>query len=368
MEKYLKIIQEIVPETTLEDTQLPFNAAGITSFDLVTVRVEFEREIGKTIPDSNWMRFESAADIIEYCRTQEALFFTEKTDNGTLKLQKEVTIDMPQMAIEALSESWLFKELGNLHWQMLCDGLHTPSFNLKDELDNRLYATFVRIRIQSTTPLNGFRENEKLAIDGSIQRYGHSMYYSTIQLQSTTDTIEANLMTSFSIRNHSDNTKLVKSQPYGVQNSVEDLTDNPAFGNEYRLIKKGELTELTLGDAHFTIHDEVLFETTYTLNPYYDLNGVGLLYFAAYPIISDVCEARYFNSSQPAESRWELSYYTQKRDILYYGNCNINDQILYRLHAYHSPETDLIQISSSLYRKSDLALIARVFSMKRKKI
>ena len=54
---------------------------------------------------------------------------------------------MPQMALEALSENWFFKELGDIHWELICKGLNTKSFDLKNDTDDRLYATFVRIRI-----------------------------------------------------------------------------------------------------------------------------------------------------------------------------------------------------------------------------
>ena len=33
---------------------------------------------------------------------------------------------MPQMANAALSENWLFKELGDIHWELLSKGLNTP--------------------------------------------------------------------------------------------------------------------------------------------------------------------------------------------------------------------------------------------------
>ena len=36
-----------------------------------------------------------------------------------------------------------------------------------------------------------------------------------------------------------------------------------------------------------------LFEAEYKIVPYHDINGVGLLYFAAYPTISDICELAY---------------------------------------------------------------------------
>jgi probable biosynthetic protein (TIGR04098 family) len=249
---------------------------------------------------------------------------------------------------------------------MLCDGLNTKSFDLKDELNNRLYATFVRISMNSTVALNQFNENETLKIEGEINRYGNSMYFSNIILKSEKSIINANLMTSFSIRNESDNTKLVKSQPNSLENSIEEFSINPKFGNEYRLIKKNELDEIKIGNVTFTIHDNFIFESTYKINPYYDLNGVGLIYFASYPIISDICESNYFNALDNNQERWELTYYTLSRDILYYANCNINDEILYKLNSFSFIENDKVQINSSLYRRSDNSLMARLFTIKKK--
>ncbi len=366
MKRYLRIIQGVTPEIEIEHTNLLFNEAGIDSIDLVTIRVDLEREIGQTIPDLKWMEFEKLSDIIQYCKNQESVALPGKAEPIQSKILKEITIDMPQMAIEALSENWLFKELGNLHWQMLCNGLSTKSYNLKDELNNRLYATFVRIKIQSSGALNKFRENETLRIDGDMKRYGSSMYYSSITLRSDEATIHANLMTSFSIRNDLDNTKLVKSQPDTKENLIEELDTNPQFGNEYRLIKKNELKEVKIGDVKFLIQDDSIFEIKYTINPYYDLNGVGLLYFASYPVISDVCEAGFFNTQEKNNSRWELTYHTLSRDIFYYANCNINEEILYKLHSVHYIDSNTVQISSSLHRTSDKALLARVFSIKQK--
>ncbi len=368
MEKYFTIIHEIIPEFKAEDTKLPFVAAAIDSIDLVTIRVEFEREIGKTIPDSQWMTFNKISDIIEYCQIQENKSFLKLQNKAEKGISREITIDMPQMAIEALSENWLFKELGQLHWQMLCDGLNTPSADLKDELGNRLYATFVRINIQSNAALNEFKENEKLFIDGKINRYGNSMYYSNISLKSQDAIINANLMTSFSIRNNADNTKMVKSQPNGLMNSIEEFDSMPLFGKEYRLLKKKELKEIKINKIHFKIQNDFIYETVYNINPYYDLNGVGLLYFASYPVINDVCEAGYFNTLGNTNGRWELNYYSISRDIFYFANTNIADEIIYRLHSFEFFESNRVKINSSLHRKSDGVMITRVFAVKCKKV
>ncbi len=273
---------------------------------------------------------------------------------------------MPQMAIEALSENWLFKELGNLHWEMICEGLETKSFDLKNDTGNRLYATFVRIRIQCEESLKSFKENDAVDMSGKMNRFGNSMYFSEIDFHAPHAKVQAELMTTFSIRDAVDNTRLAKSEPGGTVNNIEKAKLFPAFGNEYRLVKKQVLKELKCDDKVFEIKDEVLFETEYELNPYYDLNGVNLLYFAAYPVINDVCEARYFNPKN-LDERYEQTYYTAYKDVLYYANCNLNDAIIYQLNDCRTFD-DAYHISSTLRRKSDNAIIARVFAVKRRAV
>ncbi len=282
-----------------------------------------------------------------------------------VNIKREFIINMPQMAIEALSENWLFKEIGNLHWDMICDGLHTTSYNLKNDTGSRLYATFVRIRIHADNSIKSFIENEKVEMKGRIKRFGNSMFLSDISFQSENENIKAELMTTFSIRDKVDNTKLAKSEPDVETNSVETLDKLPAFGNEYRLVKKKVLTTLKCGEYEFKVSDENIYSTEYTLNPFYDLNGVNLLYFAAYPIINDVCEARFFNEKNP-DIRWEQTWYTKYKDVLYYANCNIFEIINYELVDYQEIEDGLMKISSILRRKSDQVIIARVFTLKKR--
>jgi len=192
------------------------------------------------------------------------------------------------------------------------------------------------------------------------------MYLSKIKLRSNNEIISANLMTTFSVRNALDNTKLVKSQPFQVQNMIESLSKLPEFGNDYRLLKKGELKIIRLKHFEFEIKEEIIFEIEYELNPYYDLNGVNLLYFAAYPIINDKCEAKFFNKNIMIDERWEQTYYTSYRDIFYLSNCNIHDILIYRLKYFNKSDDGSIVIQSELVRKSDMHLIAIIFTVKSK--
>lgn len=86
---------------------------------------------------------------------------------------------------------------------------------------------------------------------------------------------------------------------------------------------------------------------------------MGLLYFAAYPTINDHCEMEYF-ADDPS---WCLRASTLTRDIHYYGNCDLNDRILYRLHQRRD-EPGAVILSGSLARKSDGVVIAQLTTTK----
>lgn len=366
MQIYLDRIKTFIPNFQVTELNVPFRDAGVDSIDLVAIRVEFEGILGYNISDFEWLNFENIGEIIDYCLNHKHV---HKELNQITKIEElkghSIIINMPQMALEALSENWLFKEIGGVHWDKICEGLNESSFNLKDNIGNRLYATFVRIRIDCSEHLKVFKENETLNFHGSIKRFGESMYFSQLDIESGQNSISAELMTTFSIRNASDNTKLAKSQPDGVKNDIEQYSSFPSFGNEYRLMKKGELKLISYKHFQFKISNDILFETEYELNPYYDLNGVNLLYFAAYPIINDVCEARYCNSKLELQGHWEQTYYTSYKDVFYFSNCNISEILIYQMNSIEKINDSYI-IQSTLLRKSDKTIMAKIFTVKSK--
>lgn len=359
------IFSSLLPVGNNLDFNESFENLGIESIDLVTARVQIENGLNVRIPDESWIEFETINEIVNFLSKNEEQNTQETQVENLPQFQQDYVVNMPQMAIEALSENWLFKEIGDKHWEMLCAGLNANSFDLTDSMGNRLYATFVRIRLNMSSSLADFTENQNVKMKGYISRFGESMYFSNINFGDGSTFVNADLMTTFSIRNASDNKRLTKSQPAPGQNTINALNANPSFGDEYRLIKKQVKTSISFENYNFDISEDILFEREYELSPYHDLNGVGLLYFAAYPIINDICEASHFN--QKLEERWELNYFTSFKDILYYGNCNIDDSIIYRLHSYENIDDNHIKISSSLYRKSDNAVMAKIFSVKKKR-
>lgn len=344
---------------------LPFAQSGLDSFDLLEIRVRLESEGAHRIPDSEWLAFKSFQDIQNYFDQINPLVPSEIESPG-ITSHRRVVINMPQMVLGGLSEHWLFKELGDIHWGMTCDALNSESDQLVDEMGNRLYATFVRVRAESSHHMKEFQENEWLDFQGRLFRFGKSMFFSDISVRSKEKQIKASLMTTFSFR-QSNNKSLLKGEPLIPENCpAEAKTSMPPFAEEYREMRKGNQSALELGGSTFPAHRESLFETTYNINPYQDVNGVNLLYFAAYPTISDYCETEFMAQHKRAafKSHWALEASTIARDVFYYGNCDLDDRIVFAVNSCELMEGRKLGIATSLLRESDRQLIANIFTAK----
>lgn len=361
MENFIKIIKKVSPSFIVDEIQTPFRELAIDSLDLVAIRVEIDKYIGYEILESKWYEFENFQDVFSHIRTQKKSS-TKAYEIIHHTVKRELLIGMPQMANSALSENWLFKEIGDIHWELLCIGLNTKSGSITDENGNRLYATFTRIQIDCS-PLSKFKENQPISLDGTINRFGNLTYISKIMGKSGHEPLSAIMMTSFSKRGGGDNLDLIKSQPFVSKNSIGEIKNTPPFFNDYRLMRKGLMMDYLLGDIPFDLDKTFDFELAYDINPYYDINGVGLIYFAAYPIISDFCEAKYFNCLDNIQN-WATEYKTIARDIFYYANCNPTDRIVYKLNQFDFYTEDRVKISSTLVRQSDGVIMAHIFTLK----
>lgn len=358
-----ELIQKELQLENSADFDSPIETMGIDSMDLITLRVKLEKQFGKEVPDEIWLTMESLSQLIN--------FFSENTQSSTAENKSVLEVDefehsrshvvnMPQMALGGLSESWLLKEMGDFHWFQLCEGLNTKSFDLTDQTDERLYATFVRIRHESNKSLGAFQENEKIELGGTIKRFGSSMYFSKNVLYNDDKKVDFRMMTTFSSRGH-DNSKLTKGKPHsGIKNDILELDEMPDFGQKYRMIRKQVENSIVLSGVNFEMKEAAVFQMDYDINPYHDINGVNLLYFAAYPIISDFCEYNFIKKNKGAINKTN----TIARDIFYFNNCNINDNILYQLNEFELIENNRVKIQSTLIRKSDHATLAKIFSIK----
>lgn len=357
----LALLRSEIPDLSDTNTETPFADLKIDSFGLISLRIAVEQLAGRQIPDRVWGALVTPADLLALAGGAAApappaparapapvpapAASAPAVTPGARPASevRQTTINMPQMAMRGLSESWLFKEMGDLHWHTLCKGLQTPSSAIADSEGYRLYATFTRIRLELGGPLTDFRENEDLILDLAPSRFGAGMFFGDIDIQGARATGKATLMTSFSkFGEAGSNTSLMKGQPIIPDDcAIPTLTAAPEFAQTYRTLRAEQLPA-------------PLFETEYEMLPVHDINGVGLLYFAAYPMIADLCAARHGGRALLS------NHSTTTRDICYFANAMPDETLVFRLHDWNqTPEQ--VHYRATLSRKSDdktMALIA----------
>ena len=319
-----------------------FDQLGVDSFDLVSLRTGIEIKLGRAISDLDWMRARTPADIQAIVSPRPTA--TPAQARAGVVSSRDYTIGMPQMVLRGLSEPWLFKELGDIHWELISKGLQQRSAAITDEVGNRLYATFTRIKITNSAPLTDYAENDALHITGEMSRYGAGIFIGTYQGQSGPNSFSAQVMSSFSKRaSEGSNKSLLKGQPdIPVDSPLKNLLQRPSFVEGYRALRQFE-------------PGKSLFECDYVINPYTDINGVGLLYFAAYPSIADICELRFFGQG----NRWAQEHSTVARDIAYFANSDASEKLKFKLlQNLESEDTNEILSLISRQDGTPMALIS----------
>lgn len=362
MKECLSIIQKELPSVTENDLFVPLKNTHIDSIDIVVIRVALEKYFKQEVPDAVWYQFQTLSEGINYFKSVRVVNGSQ-VPVGPVELRERVEIRMPQMANGALSENWLLKYVGDLHWQLLTKGLEQNSSQFKDEIGNRLYATFIRIRY-SLSSLRKFNENDKIDFRGAMEGFGSHTYLSNVVGLSGSNKIDATLMTTFTFREKGNNENMVKAAPLTRTNKVPGLSQTPLFLNDYRLLRKNLLEDYSCSHGTFILDEEEIFICGYRINPYYEINGVGLLYFASYPAISDKCSNDYRRQQQTSINFFD-EYHTVFRDVFYFANCNCNDTIIFRLNSMVQEE-NLLKTVSSLYRESDNRILAKIVTVKEK--
>lgn len=357
MQNIHEIAASILPGITAEDLAASLKEPAMHVFDAIIVREQIERKFGFEIPDKIWNEFHTISESLAWCKQVRG-------KHSKVSVDRSLEIRMPQMANAGLSENWLLKEMGDMHWEMLSKGLGQPSSEFVDAAGNRLYAAFVRI-CYTLDPLSTFKENETLKMSGNMKRFEDYAYLSNISGSCGQKTINAHLMTSFLARRNNDNAQIARSMPELAANIIGRMAIAPSFYTEHRLLKKDRMPEIKSGGYTFTITNKKIASIDHNINPHFEINGAGLLYFASYPLIADKCTSFFFRS-EPGMRNYDKSYHTIHRDIFFFANCNADDEIVVDLNSVDQLEDGKIQTRTSMYRKSDNKLMAQILTVKQR--
>ncbi|MFD1610303.1 LnmK family bifunctional acyltransferase/decarboxylase [Sphingomonas tabacisoli] len=358
-DQLLEVLRTVKPDASEANLAADIDALGIDSFGFINVRVALEAALGRPIPESLWGSLtrldqllansgevrQQAPAAASFAAPAAQTLAPEARPAGE---SRTYTINMPQMALRGLAEPWLMKELGDLHWSILMRELRTTSGALADTTGARLYATFTRIRYRSDAPLTDYRENERLTMSIAEQRYGAAMFFGSGIFEGARGKASVDIMSTFSKYGEAGaNTSLLKGQPDIPDGcAIPSITELPEFGQEYRALRASDF-------------GPVLAETGYDLLPVHDINGVGLLYFAAYPSIAELCLTR-------LKGKW-FAFETSliARDICYFANADPDEELIFRLHDWTEVGDDLSYVAT-LSRASDGHVMARIAGTKRR--
>ena len=272
------------------------------------------------------------------------------------KLTRTYQLNQPQLLWHGLNENWLLKELGDFHWNALCKALNTDSDKLVDSNGNRLYASFVRLT-WSGTDINQIKENDILTLENQLSKYSTKMFFSQATGLGKNIKLKAQLMSIFSTRKEEDNNQLSKGEPNNSLQAKNIKTHRklPTFAKGYIELKNKLKSTIS--------NQNNLYIETYQIDAYDDINGVGLLYFASYPKISDKCERAYVHKNYNLPKDWIQLAGTISRDIYYFANANPNEKLVYELEKFEEKE-GIITANCALYRLNDRQLIAKIITKK----
>lgn len=283
----------------------------------------------------------------------------------------EITINMPQTDAVGLSENWLFKHCGDLHWQRLFRGFGIEGIDsqlMRDDIGDQLYPTFVAIRCRYSIPLASVRPGDRFTNLITMNRFGLRFYNSSISFQNEAARFRLDMLTTFAARDEEGRNALRRSVPMaGEVSEIPALDAPPAMLKLGQAFRHGDLKQYEiLGNIIPLDAGSDVMSGYYEPSPYLDYNGAGLLYFAAYPAIADTVERRIIRENRLFDSGrdWAFATSTIGRELFYHRNLDIGDSILAKMKWFERRGREFV-IHTALCSARDNGCIADIFTVKR---
>ena len=280
-------------------------------------------------------------------------------------------IHLPQTDATGLSENWLFKHCGEMHWDYLCAAMSVGGVNseeMRDDLGKRLYPTFVAIRGRYEKPLSTVCMDERFQTSVKLKHFGRAFFQGIITVRNDAARFELEMLTTFVARNREGLNDLHQSLPASnLAYSCESLGAPPSLLKLNQALRHRDITEYDFLGYRFSLLAPALdLSAGYEPSPYIDYNGAGLLYFAAYPTIADTLERQLIMRHELMEGvgDWAVRTSTVARDVFYYRNLNLGQRLTATLKRFDRAGENII-LHTTLTAESGGAALADIFTAKR---
>lgn len=307
--------------------------------------------------------------------------------------RRTVTLGMPHLAPEQLSEVELLKLAGDLQWQQLGTALGCPPHRLFNESGDRLYASFINIdACFRPGDISQFQEGDVLQLAGTMRFYAKQFAEGWIVLSKGDPVDDAVIggietkddlaglelpwvyMTNALVARVAGNVRLRTFRPAGIQKlDVPETQDKPVGMSEHeQVLQTGKIdwpSQPTVTRLPSVDDRPILYQLT----PENDLNGAGLLYFARYVAMMNYAERRFLLERLQRPFSTEVARFlsTEHRRTYYFANAAPSDQVAIYCSAALIDRSGPVPIDATrttfleflldfeLYRKSDGVLMAR---------
>ncbi|ALM83302.1 hypothetical protein ASB57_10280 [Bordetella sp. N] len=269
---------------------------------------------------------------------------------------------MPHLAYTGLSENWLWKECGDLHWERLAraHGMSRPDF--RDASGNKAYAAFTAVRLIATE-LDGIGENDVFQLHAGLAPAGRAQFLSQQVLYragETTASARIEMLSAFVFRHSLRDNRSVGRASLTLSANLSARSDEPSAEAVARLVaqtRERRQRAATLREQHAVNVPSGQGSYHASPCPNNDFNGANFMYFASFPAWVDRAEWQFF---RPAEL-----LVTTAREVDYYGNINVGEEVIVRCLEWETTEQGELVHRMGLYRVVDEQPIAEVRTRKR---
>ena len=233
--------------------------------------------------------------------------------------QSRYLLGMPMLNADGLSEQWLQKTCGELHWQALSQALGVAPEHWRDRSGLRVYAAFCGLELQGAQ-LSLAEEGQWLQIDSELLWLGASQAWSRHRLRIGSCTLGVlDLVSAFVSRHAPGRNASVRraEMPAGACDPPRpDAAQRLATLRSQRqvFVAGSEAGEMA-GLRHWTV----------TPCPRNDFNGAGLLYFPSFSSLADRALWQW--------RLWGAEEVLRSRECIYTGNLDVGEPVRVSLIA-----------------------------------
>jgi len=264
--------------------------------------------------------------------------FSDEVGEPLPAAARRLRLGMPHLDVGGLSEGWLFRHAGDLHWEAIGRRLGVATDQIRDEARQRIYPTVVALRARYGAPLSDVRENDIFSADLAVMPCGRACAQGRIAAAAGPAELSLELVTTFALRRPDG---AMRTAIPAARLAARWTPIQPAshLAQLARAARRGEpLDDPFVGPA-FAVDPQAppLGRVRHQPSPYADYNGAGLLYFAAYPTIADTAERRIVRRlglSRRGGPDWAVATSPVARDVFYYGNLPLGDALVAELVCF----------------------------------